>query len=273
MQIGICGAGWLGLPLALHLKNQGHSIVATKRQLVDAELLSSKGITGVPFTIADSLSSKTLSGLFASQVICLNIAPGRKSLDPKQYVSDMCNFIDHAHKCGVKNLIFISTSAVYGEDTRTVYEYSSIAPVTESAKAHIAIERHLNQVYGKDSCILRLSGLVGENRHPARTLAGKKAMENGQRKVNLIHQDDVVRAITAVIDKVTYGLTLHLAAPHHPSRQEYYQAAANILELAPPEFTPVKDANKVGKQINCDLTLETLDISLSYPSPMDMISR
>lgn len=273
MQIGICGAGWLGQPLALHLKRQGHNIVATKRQRVDAESLSSKGIMGVPFNLADILSSKTLSRLFASQVICLNIAPGRKSFDPKKYVTDMCNFIDHAHKCGVKNLIFISTSAVYGEDTRIVYEYSSIAPVTESAKAHIAIERHLNQIYGKDACILRLSGLVGENRHPARTLAGKKVMENGQRKVNLIHQDDVMRAISAIIDKGTYGLTLHLAAPHHPSRQEYYQAAADILKLIPPEFAPIKDANKVGKQINCDLTLEKLDISLSYPSPMDMISR
>lgn len=271
MQIGICGAGWLGLPLALHLQQQHHQVSVTKRQLEEVELLKMQGVSCVQFALGDRLAAENLAPLFASQVICLNIAPGRRSLDPESFTNKMCEFVSFAKDAGVQNLIFISTSSVYGESTRTVYEYSSVDPMTASSKAHVAIEQHINQTFKERACILRLGGLVGDNRHPAKTLAGKKGLTNGQRKVNLVHQYDAIAAISAIIEKNGYGQTLHLSAEDHPSRQTYYQTVAELLALEAPDFLPIDDPEDIGKELNCDLTIEKLGLELKYPSPLDML--
>lgn len=271
MQIGICGAGWLGLPLALLLQQKNHQVVTTKRDAEAVDKLCSDGLSSVQFTLGDELASDQLSPLFASQVICLNIAPGRRTLDPEVFTTKMCEFVSYAKDAGVQHLIFISTSSVYGEASRTVYEYSSLDPITLSAKAHVAIEQHVNKTFENQGCILRLSGLVGENRHPARSLAGKKALANGHKKVNLVHQHDAIAAISSIIERNSYGQTLHLSAEDHPSRQTYYQTVAELLALEPPEFLPTDDVKDVGKQLNCELTLEKLGLELKYPSPMDML--
>jgi nucleoside-diphosphate-sugar epimerase len=271
MKIGICGAGWLGLPLALHLQRKKHTVVATKRKTEAVEKLLSQNLNCVQYTLGDELASDRLACLFASEVICLNIAAGRRSLDPEMFEDKMCKFISYAKNAGVQHLIFISTSSVYGESTRIVYEYSSLNPITDSAKAHVIIEKYVNNTFKDCGCILRLGGLVGEDRHPAKSLAGKKALSNGQRKVNLVHQLDVIAAITAIIEKQCYGQTFHLSAEDHPTRQTYYQTVAELMALDPPEFLPSDDINNVGKQLNCELTMEKLGLELSYPSPLDML--
>ncbi|WP_305829279.1 hypothetical protein [Photobacterium leiognathi] len=40
MQVAICGCGWLGLPLAKALYQQGYNVYGTKTALADAKLLA-----------------------------------------------------------------------------------------------------------------------------------------------------------------------------------------------------------------------------------------
>lgn len=272
MQISIVGCGWLGLPLAKHLKDCGHKIVATKRSEEDAEQLSSLGFTGLSYELGDNLSKPYYSPLFKSDLLVLNIPPGRKNFVPEKYTSAMMDLVQQAKERGIKHVIFISTTAVYGEKSRTVYEYSETEPATLSAKAHLKIEQFCQTSFADNTCILRLSGLIGQVRHPIKTLSGRKDLANGQRSVNLIHQEDVIAAITNIIDKKTYGHTLHLSATEHPSRKEYYQWAARQLALEEPEFIPLHDALDSGKLINADLSIEKLGLTLKYPSPYDMIA-
>lgn len=269
MNITIIGGGWLGQPLAKHLIRSGHNVVATRRSKDGVFALGNAGIKGICYTLGDDLTSNDLIPLFQADVLIINIPPGRKTLEPTSFIANMRALIEHAKQCQVSKLLFVSTSAVYGNNTRVVYEYSDVDPQTDSAKVHVAIEEAIRHLFKDNGSILRLSGLVSEDRHPARFLSGRKQIENGQQLINLIHREDVIAAISAIIEQQRFGHTLHLSATAHPSRRDYYQDAARRLNITEPEF--IDAIGETGKQINADLTLKTLNLTLKYPSPYDML--
>lgn len=267
MKIAVCGGGWLGQPLCHVLKNNGHALTVTRRLKEDAEALSNDGITGLAFTLGNDLEASSLTGLFENEVVVLNIPPGRKNLEPERFTDNMCALIDKFRSAGTRHLLFVSTTAVYGESDRTVYEYSPTEPETPSAHAHVAIEKHLQETFGDQGAILRLSGLVGGSRHPARSLSGR-SLNKGNKVVNLIHRDDVIRAIDALISNKHYGHIFHLSTAKHPSRQAYYSAMCQKMGIALPSFDP-NHPGSAGKQVNADFTLTTLNLSLNYSDPME----
>ncbi|MBU2878645.1 SDR family oxidoreductase [Aliiglaciecola lipolytica] len=270
MKIAIIGAGWLGLPLAQALTQSGHSIVATKRSASDVKKLQDMGVSAFQYALGDNLNSPELGNLFDVQTLILNIPPGRKSPSLTEYTNQMQALVTTAKQKGVQKVIFISTTAVYGNRDGIIYEYSPVAPHTNSGKAHVEIENWIRDLFQQNACILRLAGLVSQDRHPVRSLSGRKNIENGQQAINLVHREDVISAIQKIITNNKFGQTYHLSSVEHPTRQQYYTDAATSLGLPPPEFTPVTSAPS-GKRINCDLTINALELTLAYPSPYDML--
>lgn len=270
MKISIIGGGWLGLSLAQSLLAKNYQVVVTKREREGIAKAESLGVDGIQFSLGDELSAPELTPLFDADLLFLNIPPGRKSFAAERFVGNMRQLIRYARHQGVSRCIFISTTSVYGDKSRTVYEYSAVEPVTQSAQAHVDLERIVREVFAKDGAILRLSGLIGGERHPARFMAGRKNIENGQQRVNLVHRDDVIAAVEKLIELDKFGQTYHLSATDHPTRAEYYTQAAKALNLPVPEF--LDDVGGVsGKQINCSLTLNCFEMTLKYPSPFNMI--
>lgn len=270
MKITIIGGGWLGLPLAMTLTQNGHHVVATKRTEQGVLALQQQHVQAQQFELGQDLGTPHIKSLLSCDVLIINVPPGRKTLQPDIFSRDMQALILQAKAMGSKALLFISTTAVYGSESRTVYEYSKLDPHTDSAKVHVKIEQCVQKTFQDDGCVLRLAGLVSQDRHPARFLSGKESIDQGQQVVNLIHREDVIKAVTAIVEQQHFGHTFHLSATAHPSREEYYTAAAQTLGLPPPSFNKPNSQEK-GKQINCDLTLNTLSISLQYPSPYDMV--
>ena len=265
MNISLCGYGWLGQPLAKKLLVCGHQVVATKRSVAKTSTLNQFGVEIIPMTLGEALSPEAKKKLFASHILIINIPPGRKSFNPTAFIHDMCSLIDNAKFNGVSQVIFISTSAVYGDSEGIITESSLPSPATASGQAHLAIEQHLQQQYAQQATILRLAGLVGGDRHPVKHLSGRREILNGQQCVNLIHQLDVINAISHIIDKQIYGDVLHLACPDHPSRQDYYTWASERLGLAAPQFA--KPGTLKGKRIDATYSLKKLELALVYPSP------
>ena len=77
-----------------------------------------------------------------------------------------------------------------------------------------------------DCDIIRFAGLVGNDRHPIYSLAGKQELKCGHSLVNLVHLDDCARAIQLLLETPGGYRLYHLAAPIHPTREEYYRHAA-----------------------------------------------
>lgn len=272
MKIAVVGCGWLGLPLSLSLQDSGHSIVATSRSKEGCSQLSPLGFTCLAFELGDDLWHEKLAPIFDCDLLILNIPVGRKTSSAPAFIGCMEELLRKASSSNIKHLIFVSTSSVYGDQATVVSESSPAAPTTQSAKANLTVEQLAQQYFAKQATILRLSGLVGADRHPVRYLAGKRDLSAPNKVVNLVHQVDVIQGIHSIVKNSIWGHTLLLCAEEHPSRQDYYTWAAKQLGLVLPSFTDQPDA-ATGKTIDGSHSLEKLGIRLQYPSPYDMLDN
>ncbi len=262
--VSVCGCGWLGLPLAEHLLLKGYAVTGSKRTEEGVALLKNKGIEGVVFDIFNTASAQAPKTLFDADVFIANIPPGRKTLEGDGFVTAMKAMIDAAKAGNVKQFIFVSTTSVYGEVKGNVIESTECHPDTASGRAHRELETYVQTQFPENGVIVRFSGLVGGSRHPAKFLAGREGIANGKDPVNLIHRDDCISAMEAIIGNQLGGEILHLSASAHPTREDYYQWAAAELGLPEPQF--VAEGGE-GKRICSDFSLKVLGIELRYPSP------
>jgi nucleoside-diphosphate-sugar epimerase len=271
MKIAIVACGWLGQPLAHFLIKDGHTIVATCRSAAKQQELQQQGITAQLFNLGDNLHSATMQEVLQADLLVLNIPPGGKHIQTEFFTHHMCALVQAAKSHGCQRLLFISTTAVYGEVQGEIVEHLLCQPATLSAKAHLTIEQSVRDIFCADASILRLAGLVGPDRHPAKYLAAKSAVSQGSQGVNLVHQVDVISAIQAIIQQKYYGSIFHLSAHEHPSRQDYYSWACTQLGLQAPEFSVEANPSQ-GKLINAQWTCQQLGLQLRYPSPYDMLN-
>src|SRR5690606_15302388 len=109
-------------------------------------------------------------------------------------------------------------------------------PETDSGKAMLAAEALFSENPAFQTTVIRLGGLIGPGRHPGRFFSGKKNVPNGMAPVNLIHLDDCIGLIEAVIEKNIWNGVFNACAPQHPSRQEFYSNAAKSAGLPLPHF-------------------------------------
>lgn len=265
--VSVCGCGWLGAPLANTLQSAGLAVTGSKRSEESIRQSGLEHICLVPFDIFDPKCYSQSHVLFDSDVLVINVPPGRRTVEGQHFANAVKAVVDSAKAGNVKQLIFVSTTSVYGSVNGKVTEQSCCMPDTNSALAHREIETYVLEQFPRTGVVLRLSGLVGEERHPARYLAGREGISSGRDPVNLIHRDDCINAIWAIIAQQRGGEIFHLSATAHPSRADFYAWAADKMQLPAPHFV---DEGGEGKWIDPTHTLQTLGITLSYPSPFSM---
>lgn len=262
----ICGCGWLGNYVARALPP--YTLFGTTRSAGKISHLPQ--VTEIPFALGDD--SHPITSLAANATLLLNIPPGRRNTELSDYTQAMCALIDDVLQAGVAHIVFISTTSVYGERSGAVVSETSVTdPATASGYAHVAIENHLRQHAGNHFTICRLAGLVGPDRHPARTLAGKH-LSDGQRVVNLVHVHDVVHALLTIFASPPTGQTLHFCSLAHPRRDDYYTFAAQQMNLDAPLFSGQSN-NDSGKIIDATHSWKAVGLTPHYASPFDMINR
>ncbi|MDU0353184.1 SDR family oxidoreductase [Paraglaciecola aquimarina] len=270
MKIAVVGAGWLGLPLALSLQKRGYGVVATRRSVAGVAELLDMGLNGLQFELARDLQASQFDNIFNSDVLFLNIPVGRNSPHKAGFVEAVEALLKHAKQRNIQHVLLVSTTSVYGNASGKVNEHSSPHPETESAKANLAIELLVKQYFAEQASIIRLAGLVGDERHPVKFLAGKTSLPNAKQVVNLIHQQDIIKAIHVILLRQLWGETFLLCATEYPSREEYYTWAAKKLDLPAPQFLPQEDSQQ-GKSIDASQSLAKLGIQLTYSSPYQML--
>ncbi|WP_348824994.1 NAD(P)H-binding protein [Flavobacterium aestuarii] len=247
-QISILGCGWLGFPLAKALLTNGFSVKGSTTSENKLPALKSSGIK--PFLV--SLDSKKINGdvqdfLNGSKTLIIDIPPqlNRKKEDStaeneKTFVGKIKNLIPLLEKSDVKNVLFISSTSVYGEVNGTITEETLPHPDTESGKQLLESETMLQKNHSFKTTILRFGGLIGEDRNPIKFLAGKENLENPDSCINFIHQEDCIGIILKIITTDSWNEIYNGVSPFHPTREKYYTGKAAGLNLSPPKFDHTK---------------------------------
>lgn len=279
-QISILGCGWLGLPLAKSLLENGFSVKGSTTSQEKLSVLENSGIQ--PFLIALS-EDKTIGNLSSflenSKILIIDIPPKLRgsSSDPSTalrmtFVEKIKKVISFIENSTVENVIFISSTSVYGEDNLIVTEETELNPDTESGKQLVQSEHLLQRNPNFKTTILRFGGLIGGDRHPIKFLAGRKNIENPNAPINLIHQEDCIGIILEILstpevsgqnDNLDWNETFNAVAPFHPSRKEYYTQKAVEFNLALPEFN--LESPTFGKTILSDKVETVLGYTFKKP--------
>lgn len=264
-QISILGCGWLGLPLAKSLIENGFSVNGSTTSIEKLSVLENAGIR--PYMIA--LSENETTGKFQdflenSKILIIDVPPKLRGSATENFVSKIKNVIPFIEKSAVEKVLFISSTSVYGEDNLVVTEETELNPDTESGRQLLETEQFLQSNSNFKTTILRFGGLIGEDRNPIKFLAGRKNIENPNAPINLIHQDDCIGIIMEILKSNSWNETFNAVTPFHPSRKEYYTQKAIDLNLALPEFNA--ENSNLGKTISSTKIENVLEYQFIKPT-------
>ena len=239
-KVAIVGLGWLGMPLAMSLSARGWQVTGSKTTQDGVEAARMSGIDSYLLRMEPELvcDSDDLDALMDADALVITL-PARRS-----------------------------STSVYGDAQGTVKETTPRNPVTNSGRVLEELEDWLHNLPGTSVDILRLAGLVGPGRHPGRFFAGKTAPD-GEHGVNLVHLEDVIGAITLLLQAPKGGHIYNICAPAHPARNVFYPQMARLLGLEPPQFRNSLDSGK-GKIIDGSRICNELGFEYQYPDPLVM---
>lgn len=235
--IAIVGLGWLGWPLAKYLRTVGYRVAGSVTSESKALSLRHES-SDISVFVWNANGKEIIPDALFSETMVITLPPGKV----EHYTDTVTNLATAAKAHDVQHLIFISSTSVYG-GSEVCDETSKLQPETAQAQKIVTAEAAIQSAGIPIWHILRPSGLFGPDRFPARSMSGK-SYDAGGRKVNLVHQQDVIEAIHALLNE-TQSDIFNLSAPSHPSRAEFYLTACQLMDITPPVFTDMSGDGKV----------------------------
>lgn len=238
----IAGCGYIGSALASALIKEGRKVWALRRSQPALDELEKLGASPI---CADLTNPNSLRQLPEFDAIVVCVAPARGHVEDYQatYLLGVKNLLQAVKARNLAGkLIYISSTSVYGQlDGGWVDENSPAEPSTETGKILISAEK---QVFESSipAIIFRLGGIYGPGRNRIEEIKrGGVEISNPENFVNLIHRDDVVRAVRFLMEKGKPG-EVYLGVDDAPvSRRAYFTWIAKKLGVsvsAAPESVP-----------------------------------
>lgn len=252
--ISVLGSGWLGLPLAKALTDGGYILKLSTRNEVKFERIIKRHCE--PYLV--DIDSHIIDPSFlTADILIINIT----SKNYEAYKS----LAKQIEKSSIKHLLFVSSTSVY-QNTQSLVTESCHC---ESSKSTLfQIEQLFTTNNSFKTTVLRLSGLIGYQRHPGHFFNNGKIVPSPDAPVNLIHRDDCIAIIKTIIEQKAWGEIFNACADTHPSKREFYSYARSLLELEPPAFSTQNESNY--KIVSNDKIKQQLNYQFIYPDLMQI---
>lgn len=240
-KIGLIGVGFLGKPLARKLTEEGYDVVGTTTREYD---LTKQNVP---------------ENLKHCDVVIYDVPP----------LADT-DAVERCFQQFSKNqkFIYISSTSIFGPNAGPIDE--SYRPEESSPYAPIVLKlENIVKENFTDLCLLRFGGLYGNTqehkRHPITFLAGKNHLKTGSEFLHLVHVDDCIEAILAVLEENFFPCELNILSDLRITKKEYYTTMAKKLELEIPLYddveikNPTRISNEKSKQL----------LGITYRNPLD----
>lgn len=249
MIVSILGCGWYGKALAEALIADGNDVNGSATSPEKLESLSALGIN--PFLVDFKADGESYDPVFFNcDVLIVSIPPKARHGEGGDYLPKIKRTINAIVKHRIEKVIYVSSTAVYGDSCTEVTEVDIPKPDTEPGKILLKAEKLFQSEATFRTTVIRFGGLVGPGRHPGRFFAGKKDVPNGRAPVNLVHLNDCVGITLAVISQDAFGHSINGVSPHHPQKSGFYAVASLQTGLTPPEFIDeLKDWKIVNSRV------------------------
>ena len=269
--VSIMGCGWLGLPLGRTLVAQGHTVHGSTTTPKKQETLRDAGITPFVLTLSPTLSGENADAFFATDVLFLNVPPPRGHDDLIDYHLRQIESVRDAARAGSVNwVLFASSTGVYprtegpADESATPEAAEARSVLRPSGAALLEAERMLQAETAFDTTVIRFAGLYGGDRDPGRFMMGRDVVSGGEAPVNLIHRDDCIGIVMAILEQDARGTTFNAVADSHPTRRALYTAAAKRLGHEPPTF----ESGGTNKTVTNDNLKRELGYTFRHPDPL-----
>ncbi len=280
-RISILGCGWLGLPLGRRLAKKGHRVHGSTTTPAKLSALRDAGIAPHLVRLTPTLEAEAAEAeaFFDADVLIVNVPPPRRRNDARAYHRlQIGAVVERLRSAPVRHVLFCSSTGVYPDTGGIVTEADAVpgrvpksAPLRETGKALLDAEGLLVAEEAFETTVLRLAGLYGPDRAPGRFLAGRTEVSGAEQPVNLVHQDDALGLIEAIIEEDAWSEIFNACADEHPTRRVFYTAAARALGLDPPVFSDEEKGG--GKTVSNQKAKETLGYTYQHPDPLaDVLS-
>jgi nucleoside-diphosphate-sugar epimerase len=233
------------------------------------------------------------------EAVFLTVAPPQRDECYREvYLGGVENLLLAVDGTAVKRVIYTSSTRVYGQcDGGWVDESSPTEPRDENGRVLVEAERALlagaEAHGGQIGCgasedtetprglkpaarrherrvfatVVRLGGIYGSGRDVVARIRSRAGTErsDGDTYVNLIHLDDIVSALSALIDVRHHGV-LNLTDDQPEPRREFYDRVLSRADLPPVRWLPGEMPARSGKRVRNDLIKDTLGLVLKHPT-------
>ena len=241
----LIGCGYVGLPLALRLKESGHEVSAWVHSQESADALAPHQLHRV---IAGSVVEPRLwdSVPESYQVIIHCASSGGGSEADYEQVFRKGALMMNTRQPHARRFFVSSTSVYRQNEGEIVTEKSDAEPDAATGRVLRAAEKI---VLGADGTVIRSSGIYGPRRGVLfeRFRRGEAIIEgDGLRFINQIHQRDLVAAIIHLINAGAPGEIYNASDDTPVTYRDYYTWCSKFLSQPMPPHGPLKTERKRG---------------------------
>lgn len=269
--ISILGCGWLGLSLGKHFFENGFVVKGSTTKAEKEAILKENSIESFRIQLNPQIVGENVDNFLSSETLLINIPPRISFQKTDAHVEQISNLLPFIKISPIKNIIYISSTSVYPELNREIFEEDVITPEQSASPTMIKTEILLKDFCknsGINLTILRCGGLMGYDRIPAKYFSGWKGLTTGDIRVNYVHRDDVIKIIETIIEKNIWNETFNIVSPIHPTRKEIYTKNCEELGFEMPEFIMPTEPQPF-KIISPEKWLKSSKYSFIYTNPLD----
>jgi nucleoside-diphosphate-sugar epimerase len=241
----VVGCGYIGRPLALRLREQGHQIHAWVHSAASAEALANCRFHQVMAgSVADRFLWDALAGEF--DLVIHAASSGRGGADSYREV-----FLEGIRQINSRQprarRLMVSSTSVYGQTAgEWVTEESPAEPATETGRILREAEK---AALDSGAMVVRSAGIYGPGRSVLleKFRKGEAVIEgDGSRWINQIHQSDLVAALEHFVQTGEPGQIYNVADDEPVMQHDYYAWCAEFLRKPAPPHGPIDTNRKRG---------------------------
>ncbi|WP_010135525.1 Rossmann-fold NAD(P)-binding domain-containing protein [Ochrovirga pacifica] len=258
----ILGCGWLGLPLAQTLVDYGYTVKGSTTTVEKCEFLLTNNIQPYLLMIDEEIEGN-LNHFLQADILFINV-PYRKQ---KAFYKSYQKLVQAIEISTVQHVIFVSSTSVYADVNAIVTEDDF--KENPEKKDLLALEHLFKNNPNFNTTIIRFSGLIGGTRNPGNFFKEDRVVENALSPVNLIHQEDCIAIVKAIVEQKKWNTTYNATAPSHPTKKEYYTKATEQMAKKPATFL---NELKTYKIVSHQKLVKELNYSFIHPDLLTALS-